>query len=284
MKWFVITFLALTFLDPSLVFAAATDSSAPIPPVTLAVQITGSELSYGDLISYDQKNAIFTLSRYQDDPDVYGVAVQDPALVLYLQPSNVPVMREGKVLLNVTLEGGAIAPGDPLTASSIPGKAMRASTTSEHIIAVARESFTGLGTSTPLSYQGKTFPAGTIIADIGSGIGALFGTGKQNTEVPPPLVQGCVQGDVACNIAQKIDATPIVTLMRYLLAALIALGALYLAFRSFMLNAANGVISVGRNPRAKGAIQAMVAFNAILAGLIALGGIAAGLLILFIRI
>jgi F0F1-type ATP synthase membrane subunit c/vacuolar-type H+-ATPase subunit K len=51
-----------------------------------------------------------------------------------------------------------------------------------------------------------------------------------------------------------------------------------------MADAVNGVISVGRNPRAKRAIQTMVIFNGVLAVGIALAGLAAGLTILLIRI
>jgi hypothetical protein len=51
-----------------------------------------------------------------------------------------------------------------------------------------------------------------------------------------------------------------------------------------MADAVNGVVSVGRNPRAKAAIQAMVVFNAVIAAGIAAAGLAAGLAILFVQI
>ncbi|MGH7141200.1 MAG: hypothetical protein ACREGH_01010 [Minisyncoccia bacterium] len=276
---------------PGAVVSAQVDSGAAsttLPSaVAVAVPFVGSTLAYGDLISYDQSVNLYRLSNQADDSNVFGVAVQNPPVVLFVNSSEVPVVRSGLALVNVTLENGPIEVGDALIASSIPGKAMRAATSSKNVIGVARESFTGQQNSTTLTLDGKSIAAGTIIVDMGSkpsgGLGAV-GPGTGTSTSMGSAIAGCTAGPVACSVLEKINATPLVTLMRYIIAAVVALGSLYLAFRSFMADATNGVISVGRNPRAKTAIQAMVVFNALLAGVIAIAGLGAGLVILFVKL
>ena len=113
---------------------------------------------------------------------------------------------------------------------------------------------------------------GTIVVDV-TARGDKFG-----------VAEGCTGGAILCVLASKVNATPLVSLLRYLVAAAVALGALYLAYRTFITGAVSGVVSVGRNPRAKASIQAMVIFNGALAVIIAFLGLAAALVILFIKI
>jgi len=257
-------------------------AEAQIAPsaVAITVPISGSSVSYGDFIDYDQVQGTYFISQYADDSRIFGVAVQNPPLVLLDgNQGEVPVLRSGSVLANVTAENGPIKPGDGIVASSIPGKGMRANAASKNIFAIARESFAGNGTST-LMFKGRSIPAGTIVVELKYGLGQ----GENASSSAAAAVKGCSGGQIPCLIAQKIDATPVVTLMRYILAAAVALGSIYLAFHSFMADAVNGVRSVGRNPRAKTAIQAMVVFNGLLAAFIALLGLGAGLLILFVQL
>jgi hypothetical protein len=248
--------------------------------LAITVPISGPEVAYGDLIDFDGGQNSYFLSQYEDDPRVYGVAQESPPVVLESPGGDVPLMRSGWVLVNVTLENGPIAVGDGIIASSIPGKGMRAGEDGKNIIGFAREAFTGEGSSTPIAIDGKTVGAGTVVVDIVTGLGAgangMFAAKNEDINCDPTRF--------TCQILQKINAAPLVTLTRYLIAAGVALGSLYLAFHSFMSNAVNGVISVGRNPRAKAAIQAMVIFNALLAGTIAAVGLAIGLAILFVPI
>ena len=237
-------------------------------PVAVAVAIRGSELAYGDLIDYDPVHDAYVLSSVVDDAYVFGVAVENPPAVLEMQTGDVPVVRSGSALVNVTLENGAIGLGDSLVASSIAGKAMRAGEASKHIIGTARDSFTGTGTTTLSLPSGTMVAAGTIAVQLGdlSGVGAATVSTASNECIP---AWKCV---------------PFGIFLRYALAALVAFGSVYLGFRTFMADAVNGVISVGRNPMARGAIQGMVVFNAVLAAALALAGLIAGIVILFIQI
>lgn len=245
----------------------AADSFSNLSPIAIAVQVRATELSYGDLIDYDASHDAYVLSNVVDDAYVIGVAVENPPAVLEMRSGDVPVARTGSVLVNVTLENGAIAVGDSLITSSIPGKAMRAHEDSQHSIGTAREAFTGTGTTTLRLPGNAAVAAGTIAVQLSdlSGVGASTSAAS---DICTPVWK-CV---------------PYGVLLRYALAALVAFGSVYLGFRSFMADAVNGVISVGRNPMARGAIQGMVVFNAVLAAALSLAGLIAGIVILFIQI
>lgn len=272
--YFFITIYFFSFgffaLSSAIVLAqtGALDSMSGQSPIAVALKIRGDDLSYGDLIDYDPVHDAYVLSSVVDDAYVFGVAVESPPAVLEMQAGDVPVARTGSVLVNVTLENGAIVVGDSLIASSIPGKGMRAEESSQHIIGTAREAFSGIGTTTLALSDGTRVAAGTIAVQLGnlSGAGAPAAISSQNSCSP---VWACI---------------PFGTFLRYVLAALIAFGSVYLAFRSFMANAVNGVISIGRNPMARGTIQGMVVFNTALAAALALAGLTAGIVILFIQI
>lgn len=249
--------------------------------IAIAVSIVGSEVAYGDLIALDQETGSYFSTQYARDPRVVGVAAENPAVVLYSASGTIPIIRSGQVLMNVTLENGPIQPGDRIIASSIPGKGMKASPGEAYTVAIAREAFDDKSPSIQLMYEGKQIAGGTIIADLSSTLG--LGSGI-SADINKPGSLECDPNALWCRILAKVDAAPLVTLMRYVIAAAVALGSLYMAFRSFMANAVNGIISVGRNPLAKSSIQAMIVFNALLAGGIALLGLGVGLMILFVPI
>jgi hypothetical protein len=59
------------------------------------------------------------------DTDVAGVVSTDPAMVMAKERDGVPVAMTGTAPVKVTMENGNIKPGDKLTSSSTPGKAMK---------------------------------------------------------------------------------------------------------------------------------------------------------------
>jgi len=264
--FFLLVLLVLSY-QSAFAQTEALNSVSGQSPVAVAVEIRGDDLAYGDLIDYDSIHDAYVLSSVVDDAYVFGVAVENPPAVLEMRAGDIPVVRSGSVLVNVTLENGAIAVGDSLVASSIAGKAMRASETSQHIIGTARESFDGTGTTTLSLSDGTTVPAGTVAVQLGDLSGA-----------------GATASNTASECVPAWKCVPFGILLRYALAALVAFGSVYLGFRTFMADAVNGVISVGRNPMARGAIQGMVVFNAVLAAALSLAGLIAGVVILFIQI
>ncbi|MBI2635900.1 hypothetical protein HYW84_01075 [Candidatus Peregrinibacteria bacterium] len=86
------------------------------------------ELNPGELVAIDRANdhgVIRSATPYQDD--VLGVVSGNPGVVTGADTANShPIALIGRVPANVTTENGAIRAGDRLTASGIPGYAMKA--------------------------------------------------------------------------------------------------------------------------------------------------------------
>ncbi len=99
----------------------------------------------GDVVVLDPSR--FKAMRLADrpyDPAIAGVVSTDPTLVMGQSdvPEGIPVAIAGVVPVKITLEGGPIEVGDPLTSSSTPGHAMRAGRPGP-VIGKAMEPFDG---------------------------------------------------------------------------------------------------------------------------------------------
>jgi hypothetical protein len=242
-----------------------------VASIATEVAFTGSNVSYGDLVAYDPATGRYTLTQGSNDPNAYGAVVQQPALLF--KPtgnSDVPVLHSGSALVNVTLENGPIAVGDPLTSSSIPGKARRANA-GEHVIGIAAEAFTGQSGVPLRAPDGTQVLSGTILSNMNTGASDASSASAPGTQC----------SSLACRLLSGIDPSLARSFARYLLSGLIAALALFLAFKSFMSDANYGVISMGRNPRASSSIQSMVLVNAFLAMAIASAGLFAAIVVLF---
>ena len=78
--------------------------------------------------------------------------------------------------------------------------------------------------------------------------------------------------------------TPVANVLKYLLATLVVVGSIYVAFRNFGSNLRDSIVSVGRNPLAKPAIQSMVVINTILVVVVTAVGLFIGLMVLFVQL
>lgn len=240
-------------------------------PIATFVVFSGSTVAYGDVIAFDPVTASYTLTNGSADAQAFGIAIEQPVLLFKSEGAagDLAVVSSGAALVNVTLEGGVISPGDRLTPSSIPGKARRASE-GEFIIGTANEAFTGVAGVVLKTPEGRDVPSGTIAAVVSIAPGAV-----QSAEAP----DACAS--LSCRLASAMSPEVVRTLVRYALSGAIAALSITLAFKSFMSDANYGVISMGRNPRARASIQSMVAFNAILALAIASAGLFAAMVVLF---
>lgn len=274
----ILTSLFLSALAPQ---AALAQSTLGTTPVATSVSINGPAVAYGDLIDYDSAHNVYVLSQIADDPRVFGIAIKDPTVVILGSNTDVPVIRAGLALVNVTLENGPIAVGDNLVASSIPGKAMRALSGDTGVIGQAREAFDGTGTSTKTYTLGGRAPfrGGTIAVELGEGLQHMGGGIGTSTEATSSgtlgLQDACVPG---------IGCVPFGILLRYLAAVVIAGGGLAISYRIFMTATVTGVASIGRNPRAKFAIESAMIINGLLATLFGLGGIAAAIAVIYVHL
>jgi hypothetical protein len=259
--------------------AVALPASAAISSTVVAnaVQFRGAQVSYGDIVTYDAQANGYVLSSGDTSQTTYGVVVQDPALLF--QPDageSVPVVSSGPALLNVTLENGPIAVGDPLTFSAVPGKAKKAND-GDRVIGTALQSLSSTNAVSIQGQNGVQILAGSITVDTNMrNMSPLAGSS------PSKSSEQCTT--LLCSVLKNINAQVLQGIVRYLLASLIAVVSLLLAFKSFVNDVNYGVISIGRNPRAKSSIQSMVYFNAFLAAAIAGGGLFASMMMLFVAI
>lgn len=229
-----------------LMAAHAQQRSEPIRMAsTFPVADTGVE--QGDIISYNARSDVYILSREVGDSDIFGVVVEQPLMVLRGEEDEVPVVQSGHVPVNVTLRNGPINAGDFITSSPIPGKGQRADPDKEkqYILGVARESFTKSDGFSTTTTTGETVTMGKIDVTL------RFG--------PQNRVRQALQEQ-----REGFGEITMIHVLQYGVAAFVAVGAAYIAFRNFMPNLRRGVISVGRNPRARSSIQSMVILNTVL--------------------
>lgn len=247
---------AVLFFVP-LILGAQSDSHT----VAQTISVADEEVAYGDIILYDDETDLYRRSQVPDDPRVFGVVVESPSLLIETDPDLVPVIRAGRVPVNVTLENGAIETGDPLVTSSTPGMAMSAKEEEENVFGFATAPFDGEGGEEGVNEDGETVVTGTIVAEVGGdrlqeyleehGL-AQSGTSQGGTE-GSPLGAG--------------------TVMRFGIASLVALASIFVTFYTFLASIRSGVASMGRNPRAKAAIRSMVILNIVLALIVTVAGL-----------
>ena len=262
----VVSALSLSFFGGASAFALTVAQSVPV---------RGEHVSYGDIIAYDAESRTFLLTQFEDDPRLFGVVSEVPPIIVVSEEKTVPIMWTGETLVNVTLENGPIQKGDAITSSSIPGKGQRAGRQHQNILGIAQEPLTTSDAAAVSLPDGRTILAGTIIVDIRRALAPAPAGGAAPFDP-------CVVAGVGC------DSPPTAppeesgsSLARYIAAGLIALGTLYFAFSGFISNINNGVLSVGRNPRAKRSIEAVVVLNGVLAVVIVATGLFTSIVVLF---
>ena len=109
-----------------------------------------TSLSPGDVVSLDTANAgDVERSSGAYDANVIGIITTDPGLTLgdETQGTWAKVALTGRVPIKVSTENGDISIGDPLTASSVPGVAMKA-TKAGDIVGKAMDNYSGTGVGT----------------------------------------------------------------------------------------------------------------------------------------
>lgn len=251
-----------------LVFAQQASSAAGISVVSTHI-VEGENISYGDIVSRTHKDDIFRLSAIRSDKNLFGVIVDNPIILYKRNDTSVPIAETGQVLINVTTINGPIFVGDALTSSSVIGKAQKASEEDAFIVAVALESFSG--TDAPaisINNNGEEIKLGQIKATLAIGPSFVEAT-KEQKESEVDILLG---------------TATVLNVIQYLVAAFVSIGSVFIAFRSFMPNLRDGVISVGRNPRAKSSIKSMVVLNSVLILLVSFAGFLLGIAIILIPI
>jgi hypothetical protein len=234
---------------------------------TYAIQ---GEHASGDLVSFDRSTQAFTLARVVGDPNLFGVVVVDPLVVLRTTASGTPVMNTGEARVNVTTINGGIAAGDYVTSSTVPGKGEKSTRSGDTVIGVALEPFPSLNSGVSVREDGPVYSGA---------INVLLSIGPRPSNTGGTLGAPGIPGRSVTGLN-----TPVANILKYLLATLVVVGSIYVAFRNFGSNLRDSIISVGRNPLAKPAIQSMVVINTALVIVVTAVGLFIGLMILFVQL
>ena len=233
--------------------------------------VSGGTPVSGDIVVFSPNAQTYRLAQKVADPNLYGVVVTTPLLVLDSKSGGVPIVTTGEAYVRVTAQGGPIQVGDYVTSSSIPGVGELASSTDAYIVGTALQSFLAASATSALRSGAGSVQTGSILV--------LLSIGPRPLLPNSSFVSKTVSGTPA---PRQAVPSVVQQMVRYLLATLIAVGSIYAAFRNFGSNITSSIVSVGRNPLAKTSIQFMVLLNAALIVLVSVAGIALSLVVLFI--
>ncbi len=234
------TFLAISICAILLsriaeVRAQAISSYGIASPLTIKNKIVRD----GDIVS--SVDGGYSLSKESYDPRVFGIVSINPAIEFNpknQEKNSYPVVSAGDTMVNVSTINGPIKKGDAITTSPIPGVGMKASE-SGYAIGYAQEEF-----STEDARE---------IKQIKISINKQF-FAPLNSSSSSRLL------DIFRLSAIATYERPL-TVLRYLVAAIVVITAFMLGFLSFGRTASIGVEALGRNPLAARMIQFGIIIN-----------------------
>ncbi len=252
------------------VYGQALSYTTVASPVTVQ-----GEVINGDVVSYDAETGTVHPSALPADEMMYGVVVTDPVMYIYETTTTdrqVPVVRYGEALVNVTDIGGEIRAGDLVTTSVVEGKGKRISRDEgAYALGFALEDMRLLDQA-PSVVRGKEVRMGTV--PVALRIGPYV-----TKDGASYLASSSVLGITVTERFQERSGLDLFKLMRYLLGSLVAISAVVIAARRFGDTFKQSIVSVGRNPLARSQIRAMVLWNALFIILISSIGLGVGIAI-----
>lgn len=234
----------------------ATNDTGATLGVAHMVDVKDKNVKDGVVLSAGPKGAVASTIPY--DSQVLGVVARDAAIIINTTniANGVPVISTGTTYVYVSSLEGNIKKGDLVTSSTMPGVAVKA-TKEGYVLGIAAEDYANsnkkatdkIAISLDLHYFNSkpTFP-GTL------------------SDVFKLVLTPTKEGPSA--------------LFKYIMAAIVVLGAMILGFLSFGRAAAKGVEALGRNPAASRIIHLGIIFNVTIVVAIALSGLGVAFLIL----
>lgn len=260
-KVFISLFFLFLFISPLTINAQTTaprqevDGAATLG-VAHMVEVAKKDVLDGSILSSGSKGAVQTVVPY--DSQVLGVVSRDAAIIFNTAASTnkVPVISTGTVYVLVSSKEGNIKKGDLLTSSTTPGVAVKA-TKEGFVLGSAMEDYANNDKSK--------------IDKIAANLDLHYFNSK-------PTFPGTLS-DVfkLVLLPTKEGPNPI---FKYIMAGLVVLGSMVLAFLSFGRAAAKGVEALGRNPAASRIIHLGIIFNVTIVVAIAAAGLVVAFLIL----
>ena len=205
---------------------------------TVTLEEVGT-VSEGTVVVANEDTGTYRVSSSADAAAIYGVAAARPPVVYTTENNNVPVITEGIAFVRVTSSNGEIRRGDLLVSSEEEGVAMRAGESEQYVFAIALEPLvTGSG-------------VGVIQAEVGSD--------RAQT------LRNLQREQAAAALAETEGVESSFSWVRAVIATVIIVGGLFFVLYSFRSTIAHGVVSVGRNPRAKRSILTLSVANIVFA-------------------
>lgn len=265
--FFVLCICSLLFVTTTRVFAQTeetTNQSESLPQesteATLGVaqmmRIIGEDIKDGYVITSSNEGPTPSSTAY--DPQILGIVARDAAIILNntTEEDGIPVISSGTVYVLVSSKEGAIAQGDLLTTSTIPGVAVK-----------ANEDGYVLGRS----LQTYDNPDPEHIDKIAMNLNLHYYSSK-------PTLAGSLTDilKIALNTSDGIPSPWI----KYIVAAIVVIGSFVLGYLTFGRTAAKGVEALGRNPAASKIIHLGIILNVSIVVVIVLVGLVVAFLIL----
>ncbi len=230
--------------------------------------VTDKEAISGDIICFtDPGTGALGRCQKEFDEKVFGILVTAPQLVLRNNPEAQPIVREGRVFVNVTTLTGELKSGDYLTSSPIAGKAQKVGDYLGYIIGRTLTAFTAKD-GTPVTYEGKSYISGQV--EVALSIGPLGA-----------LPRGTFLDKIGFSLLKSTQNPAGAGLfLRYIAAALVVILVSLMSFSVFGRNITKGIEAIGRNPLARGPIQFIIILNTVLIAAVVLGAIIISIVII----
>lgn len=269
--FFIVLFFAFSVAGTVIFFGMPAHARGYIGAIATAQHVTGGTPVPGDVVSFNPKTETFYLAHTVGDKYVAGVVVSNPTLLLSDSTGGTPIVTTGQVSMNVSTRNGPIHVADMLTTSSIPGVAERASSTTPYILGTALTSFPDTLQNATNTNAANTVATGTI--DVLLSIGVSPASVANNSSSTPLTAMTQDKG---------IGNKNFFLFVKYVLAALITAGTIYVAFRTSKSAMNSSIISIGRNPLAKRSIRSMLIADTAIIVLISVIGLAMAVALIFV--
>jgi hypothetical protein len=210
--------------------------------VATTVTLQGvTEVVEGMVVVGDDQTQTYGLSQSAAQAQVFGVTAAKPSLVFVTDGNQVPVVTEGIALVRVSGGNGDIARGDVLITASSTGVAMRAGKDDQQVFAIALE----------------PYAAGDAVGVIQAQISA------EAARAVVALAQRAAELEAEQAEEEVVSFAP--SIARAVIATVLAVGGLFFVLYSFRSAIVHGVVSIGRNPRARRSIMTLSLANIIFA-------------------
>lgn len=224
----------------AVVFVVPGVLSANSLPAAETVTLEGvTTVTEGTVVVTNEELEIYGISSVADSPNVYGVSAALPPVVFATGENEVPVITEGIAFVRVSTANGEIARGDFLTTSETEGVAVRAGEEQDNVFAIALEAY-------PTENDGEV-----IQAEVGA--------------ERAQALRSKLQAQAAAASAEAEPEKDSFSWVRAGIATVVIVGGLFFVLYSFRSTIAHGVVSVGRNPRAKRSILTLSLANILFA-------------------